>query len=174
MRRDVRSWIGKSVLALSALLVANGCKSDSGNPGDGGPTRADADAGGEVAGHDDGSAGVDGHGSADFQTVLAIFAQRCTICHDAKTNGLPHYPMLSLVAADAYAALVGVPADETCGGTRVVPGNADASYLMQKLTQDPPCFGLHMPRSFEIIPPQPLSADELGSIRSWINAGAPP
>jgi hypothetical protein len=45
---------------------------------------------------------------------------------------------------------------------------------MQKLTLDPPCSGLHMPRSFEIIPPAPLSADELGSIRAWINAGAPP
>jgi hypothetical protein len=172
----VRFWFAKSALALSFLLIANGCKSDAGNPDDGGSSHADAgtDAGGEVAGHDDGSAGVDGHGSADFQTVVAIFVQRCTVCHDARTTGLPHYPMLSLVAADAYAALVGVPADETCGGTRVVPGNADASYLMQKLTLDEPCFGMHMPRPFELVPPPPLSADELGSIRNWINAGAPP
>jgi hypothetical protein len=113
-------------------------------------------------------------GPADFQTVLAFFQERCTICHDAHTMGLPHYPQLSLTAADAYAALVNVPADEACGGMRVVPGDPTASYLMKKLTEDPPCNGLHMPRAFSLVTPDPVTPAQLYSLRRWIAAGAKP
>jgi hypothetical protein len=105
--------------------------------------------------------------------VLAIFASYCTNCHDASLGGLPTYPSLSLTAADAYGALVNKPADETCGGTRVVPGNPNASYLVQKLTQATPCDGQQMPRPFEIGPVHPLSSADIATITGWISAGAP-
>jgi hypothetical protein len=78
-----------------------------------------------------------------------------------------------LTAADAYGALVNHPADETCGGTRVVPGDPATSYLVQKLTQATPCDGLRMPRPFEIGPGIPLTADQISTITAWIAAGAP-
>jgi hypothetical protein len=121
-----------------------------------------------------GGAGGASGGGGGFAAVLDVFAAHCTNCHDATKQGLPTYPQLSLTAGDAYAALVNKPADETCGGTRVVPGNPGASYLMQKLTQDPPCDGLHMPRAFEVIAPPPLTSAELGAISGWISAGAGP
>jgi hypothetical protein len=105
--------------------------------------------------------------------VLAIFADRCVSCHDATLVGLPSYPQLSLTAGDAYGALVNHPADETCGGTRVVPGDPAASYLVQKITQTTPCSGLRMPRPFEIGPGVPLTAAQIATITQWITAGAP-
>ena len=136
---------------------------------------ADAGAGdAAVTGNDGGDAGSAEAGTGDFAAVLAIFAANCNSCHDATKVGLPTYPMLSLTAADAHAALVGHPADETCGGTRVVPGDPASSYLLKKLTEDPPCEGAHMPRPFEIGLPRPLTAAQLATISSWIAAGAPP
>jgi hypothetical protein len=48
----------------------------------------------------------------------------------------------------------------------VVPGNADASYLIQKLEQAKPAAGERMPPSAELEP------DRIARIRSWIAAGA--
>jgi hypothetical protein len=154
---------------IGIVVLSSGC-------GQGGAMIADG--GGRdtaVTGDDGGDASIAEAGSGDFADVLAIFAQRCTTCHDAtRTGGLPTYPALSLTAADAYAALVGQPADETCGGTLVVPGDPGSSYLVKKLTQDPPCDGMHMPRPFEVIMAPPLTAAQLATIANWIAAGAPP
>lgn len=109
-----------------------------------------------------------------YAAVQAIFDAHCVSCHDATKLGLPSYPSLSLVAADSYAALVGKPADQTCGGTRVVAGAPDASYLMAKLGASDPCSGEHMPRPFEIGPRLDLSGDEMETVRGWIAAGAKP
>jgi len=130
---------------------------DVGSPPDGGDVGSPPDGGG-----------------GDFAAVLSIFAARCVICHDPTKQGLPTYPQLPLTAAEAYAALVGHPADEACGGTRVVAGDPQASYLLQKLTHDTPCSGLRMPRSFEGPIAPPLSADQVAAITAWIAAGAPP
>jgi hypothetical protein len=74
----------------------------------------------------------------------------------------------------AYAAIVGqpAPADEACGGTLVVPGSPDSSYLYQKLASPTPCAGSQMPRGD--FGPQPLAGCELDLVRGWIVAGAPP
>jgi hypothetical protein len=93
-------------------------------------------------------------------------------CHDAAKSGLPSYPQLSLTPSDAYDALVGHPADETCGGTRVVAGDSAASYLIQKLTQTMPCDGAQMPAKFELLPAMPLTAAQIQVISSWIAGGA--
>jgi cytochrome c5 len=140
--------------------------------GQGAATIADGGGGDLAVTGDDGSAAD--AGSATFADVLAIFAERCTICHDANKMGLPTYPQLSLTAADAYGALVGQAADETCGGTLVVPGGPASSYLMKKLTQDAPCDGMRMPRPYEIIGAPPLTAAQLATISGWIAAGARP
>jgi hypothetical protein len=107
-----------------------------------------------------------------FADVQAIFDAHCTNCHDAQIMGIPSYPSLSLVAADAYAALVDKPADQVCGGQRVVPGAPEKSYLMLKIGPGNPCSGDHMPRPFEIGPRIDLSSAELETVRSWIAAGA--
>jgi hypothetical protein len=112
--------------------------------------------------------------TASFAEVQAIFDARCTNCHDASKQGLPFYPSLSLVHADAYAALVGKTADESCGGTRVVAGAPNQSYLMQKLGPGDPCDGSHMPTPFEVGPRRDLSSAELETVRSWIAGGAQP
>jgi len=85
---------------------------------------------------------------------------------------LPTYPELSLVAGDSKAYLVNQPALEACGGTYVVPGAPDQSYLIEKVSNANPCDGMRMPRPFEILPAQPLSPAEIATLRSWISAGA--
>jgi hypothetical protein len=106
--------------------------------------------------------------------VQAIFDARCVTCHDASKVGLPAFPSMPLTDGASHASLVNKPASETCGGTLVVPGNAAQSYLIQKLTNPTPCSGSRMPRPFEIGPVVPLSADQIATITSWIDAGAPP
>jgi hypothetical protein len=142
----------------------------SGSGGRGGQAGSpnDSGAGGIVDGG--GPGGADGGG---FAAVLTIFTDHCVLCHDATKLGTPAYPQLSLTAADAYDALVNRPADETCGGTRVVPNDPAASYLIQKLTQDNPCQGVRMPRPFEVLPVAPLPADQIAVISNWIAGGAP-
>lgn len=106
--------------------------------------------------------------------VQAVFDDRCIICHDAEKLGLPAYRDLPLTANASWAALVNQPADETCGGTLVVPGHPEQSYLVQKLTSDTPCEGERMPARYEQSPLVPLDPNQIETIRAWISEGAPP
>jgi hypothetical protein len=108
--------------------------------------------------------------------VQAIFDEYCVLCHDASKQNIPAFPALPLTADAAYAALVSQPAHEACGGTLVIPGDPDHSYLVHKLSDATPCEGDHMPRRFEGGPgPMPsLSDEELTTITEWIRAGAQP
>ncbi|MES1164958.1 MAG: hypothetical protein ABUR63_04320, partial [Verrucomicrobiota bacterium] len=144
----------------------------TGKGGGGGGHGGGAGRGGSGGAGAGGASGGQG-GGGDFSAVLAIFADHCVTCHDATKVGLPTYPQLSLTAADAHDALVGHPADETCGGIRVVAGDPASSYLIKKLTEATPCSGVRMPRPFEILPVAPLSADQIATISRWISAGAP-
>ncbi|HRI63815.1 MAG TPA: hypothetical protein PK156_06240 [Polyangium sp.] len=123
-------------------------------------------------------AGAGGGGSAPegtFANVQAIFNNRCVNCHDASLPpAIPYDPTLSLVPGDAYAALVNTPANATCGGTRVIPGAPDQSFLMKKIEPGTPCYGSHMPRPFEVGPALNLTATELQTIEAWISDGAMP
>jgi mono/diheme cytochrome c family protein len=107
-----------------------------------------------------------------FADVQAIFDGRCVICHDAQKLGLPSDPALPLTAGAAYDALVNRPALETCGGTLVVPGQPEQSYLFRKVVDTTPCFGLRMPHPFESLIMVPLTAAQLATIRTWIERGA--
>jgi hypothetical protein len=67
----------------------------------------------------------------------------------------------------AYDSLVSAEGSANCGGEiRVVPGNPDASLLVQKIT-DPTC-GERMPKDNE----DSLSPETVARIRAWISAGA--
>jgi hypothetical protein len=158
------------LLGLMGFLAACGGTTTS-TLGDATPKDASNDAGTPA---DSGGGGSDATtGGGDFASVQAIFTSRCIICHDKTKPGLPAYPALSLTEGDAYNALVNHPADAACGGKRVVPGDPNASFLVQKLTQTMPCFGSRMPRPFEVGPTVPLTADQIATITRWISSGAP-
>ena len=142
----------------------------SGSAGIGGASGSSGSAGSGALAGAGGLAGASGGPS--FVQVQAIFDNHCVLCHDKSKLGLPSYPALSLVQGDARTALVNRPALETCGGTYVVPGKPQQSYLIHKLSDNPPCEGARMPAGFEILKPPPLSGAELASITAWISAGA--
>ena len=118
------------------------------------------------------SDGADGGPPATLESVETVLAARCAIvgCHDA--DPLAASVMLDLRRGRVIASVVRVAAREADGGcgTRVVPGDAGASYLYQKLSSDTPCDGLRMPRCE--IGSCPLPDCEIEIIRRWINAGA--
>lgn len=100
------------------------------------------------------------------------FAPRCATaqCHDSAS----HAAALDMSSADiAYAALVGIAAAQSEGGTcgasglqRVKAGDPDNSLLMQKLDQTQTC-GSQMPLGSAA-----FTAPFLDPIRAWVNAGA--
>jgi hypothetical protein len=181
---------GASAGASGSVATAGGSSSSGGKGGVGGSVgvAGSAVAGGGVsnAGGDAGPAGSAGasgsgvsasgaagsSGGPSFAQVQVIFDSHCVLCHDKSKASLPSYPALSLVQSDSRAALVNRPALETCGGIYVVPGQPQQSYLIHKLSDNPPCEGVRMPAPFEIIKPPPLSAAELAAIAGWISAGA--
>ncbi|HET7543259.1 MAG TPA: hypothetical protein VFK05_25470 [Polyangiaceae bacterium] len=164
---------GASAGAAGSSTIAGGgsggvAGSSSGGGGSAGIAGSSAGAG--VPGGATGSAGA----GPTMRATQAIFDQHCTNCHYASEGHPPTYPGLPLTSDAAHAALVSQPADETCGGTRVVPFDSAHSYLFRKLADDTPCSGERMPRSFEVGPASPLSAAELETIRVWIDGGAQP
>ncbi len=90
-----------------------------------------------------------------------IFSKSCAFssCHgDGGNSGL-----LKLDPELSYAQLVNAAASEA-GKIRVVPGDPDGSYLVERLEH---------PDTAEVMPPgQPLDAAKLERIRSWIVDGA--
>jgi hypothetical protein len=99
-----------------------------------------------------------------------LFQPRCNAagCHDAggRAGGL------ELTPGASYAGLVNVPARNVGaveeGLVRVVPGDPGRSFLVAKLEAHlPVAWGVRMP-----IGRPPLSSEELGRVRAWIQAGA--
>jgi hypothetical protein len=123
-----------------------------------------------------GSGGGDGGIQTAFAPVQAIFDQYCVRCHDPahpQVLETPTFVEMPLVASDSYAALVGVAAHETCGGTRVVAGDPEHSYLYRKVADATPCNGARMPHGGMILP-QPLPDALIATIHDWIAGGARP
>ena len=148
---------------------------DAGEGGTGGEGGAHAGAGGTSAAGQSGASqgGASQGGAGTLAEVQAIFDAHCVTCHDKSKLGLPAYPALSLVAGDTRDSLVNRAATEPCGGTLVVPGAPQQSYLIRKLSDATPCEGSRMPRPFEIGTAPPLSSAEMTTIERWISAGAP-
>ncbi|HVY26165.1 MAG TPA: hypothetical protein VHB79_06415 [Polyangiaceae bacterium] len=159
--------------AGAAGAPEGGSHESSGGAVDGGAGQSGGQGGANAAG--EGGAGGTPGTSPEMAAVQAILDERCVNCHDRTLSGLPTYPELSLTAGDSYAALVDHRALQPCGGTRVVPGHPEQSYLVAKLTQDTPCDGARMPTPFEpFLPFIPLTDEQMATITAWINAGAPP
>lgn len=113
-----------------------------------------------------------GTGGISYATVTQVFTARCAFggCHNSATRS----GGLSLTEPEGYGSLVNVPSTQAFNGTsildRVEPGFPDASYLYQKVLGDPGISGERMP----LTPASPLTNDEIGLLRSWIEEGALP
>jgi hypothetical protein len=94
-----------------------------------------------------------------------VFAPTCALsasCHggDAPKEGLD-------LSAAIWAHIVNRPASQVPEQMLVVPGDPDASYLYQKVTQPVPAKGVRMPNASP-----PLEARALSALREWIRLGA--
>lgn len=104
--------------------------------------------------------------SGDVQPILTA---SCTAnnCHDAtgpKKN-------LNLEAGSTYSNTVNVEAEECNDGRiRVIPGDPENSYLMQKVLGVDMCSGVQMPQSGG--PGKGLTEAEWATIWAWICQGA--
>lgn len=139
----------QTLLALCALAQIAGC---AGN-GDG------LDANGRPIS----SGGGGGTLTPDFDSIQAnVFTPICTQCH----VGANAPQGLRLDAANSYGALVGVASSEQPGLLRVRPGDAAASYLIQKLEGNA-AVGGRMPLDQPALPNSTILV-----IREWIDSGA--
>jgi hypothetical protein len=112
-----------------------------------------------------GSGGVVGPLAPTFDSIQAnVFDQVCVHCH----SGASAPANLRLDAANSYASLVGVPSAERSNVLRVAPGDANNSYLIQKV-EGTAGVGERMPAG---LPPLPQS--DINIIRQWIGDGALP
>ena len=101
--------------------------------------------------------------ASTWTEVLAVFAAKCNSCHGASALG----GLGGLNDSDAgYTALVGAVAAGCSAKTLVVAGDADSSYLVEKMEQSSPSCGSKMPLGTT------MTATELATIRSWIGGGA--
>lgn len=138
------------LVALAGLLVACG--------GGEGPTSPGGNNGNPGGGNNEPSIKADPSFAGD---IVPIFGRNgCTAsgCH-----GAPGEAGLNLATAP-YAALVNVPSTQT-GEIRVIPGNANDSYLVKKL-EGRASVGVRMPVGGS------LGSADLQNIRNWINQGA--
>jgi hypothetical protein len=99
-----------------------------------------------------------------------VFDQSCTTagCHNPQAAAAG----LILTAGASFDALVGVepstPAAAQAGLLRVQPFDPEGSFLLIKVLEPGPGQGSRMPQGAD-----PLSADQIQTIRDWIEAGAP-
>jgi hypothetical protein len=94
-------------------------------------------------------------GEVDFATeVRPIFASRCFQCHGPDQQK-------SSLRVDSRAELL----DGGDSGPAIVPGEPDASYLIDLVSSDDP--DVRMPPTGE-----PLTAEQISRLRQWIHEGA--
>jgi hypothetical protein len=96
--------------------------------------------------------------------IQPIFNKSCAFanCHDASAAA-----GLDLSTGKAYANLVNVASTNDPAKVRVIPNDADSSYLYIKIIGNPGDGTLRMP-----IGGNPLSDNEIQLIKNWIDAGA--
>ena len=102
-------------------------------------------------------------GESAFQRIQnMIFTPHCASCHSGFFA--PH--RLRLDTHNSYRSLVGVRSAEVPSLERVKSGDADASYLVQKV-EGQAAIGMRMPAG-----KPPLSSEDIDLIRRWIAEGA--
>lgn len=99
--------------------------------------------------------------------VQPIFTKRCASggCHSFATR----QANLVLTARESYDYLVNVAAGGAAGAIRVVPFDADNSWLVTMIGPDDAARGGH-PRMPLAAPP--LTPNQIATIVNWINRGA--
>ena len=90
----------------------------------------------------------------------------CIQCHT--DEGRVPAGNLVLLEGRSYQQLVGRPVVGKAGETRVIPGDADNSYMVRKLEGGPDIVGERMPRSNGPY----LTEGQMIVIRRWISEGA--
>ena len=102
--------------------------------------------------------------SPSFATnIVEIFNRTGCSAGQCHGNGLAGLTLSD--AATSYANLVGIPAANCTGETRVIAGDATNSYLMKKVQGTQAC-GNRMP------PGGQLDNIDIGNLTNWINQGA--
>lgn len=95
--------------------------------------------------------------------IQPIFNSNCAIsgCHSNASKSAN----LSLASGEAYDNLVNVNSTQNSSKKRVVPGDAENSYLVIKIEANQPGIS-KMP------PSGSLSSNQIQLIKNWINKGA--
>ena len=102
-----------------------------------------------------------------FETTDSAGRVACTNCH---TNvGRNPSGGMNLVHNLAYDQLVNVPSARKPGAIRIIPGDPENSYLVQKLEGRPDIVGLRMPFSGAPF----LTDGQMLILKRWIAIGAP-
>jgi mono/diheme cytochrome c family protein len=102
-----------------------------------------------------------------FQTTDSSGRTRCLQCHTS--TGRNPAGGLNLNPEGAYEQLVNAASVGKPGAIRVIPGNPDASYLIQKLEGAAGIVGRRMPTTG----PPFLTDGQIKIVRRWIAIGAP-
>jgi hypothetical protein len=92
--------------------------------------------------------------------------KNCTACHSS--IGRTPAGGMSLDHAVAYDSIVNVASNRKPGAVRIVPGDADGSYLVQKVEGASGIVGVRMPQGGPY-----LSDGQILILRRWIQLGAP-
>ena len=144
------------------LLLLGSCSSQSAATHDSGPAETIAPTPAICA-----SADASGDSTRPtFAVIQQIFLENCVTCHTLGSD-------LNLSPGVAWGNLIGKapPAAESCGGTLVIPGDPNGSYLYEKVSSDHPCFGFRMPRTE--FGSGALPECLIALVRQWILTGAP-
>ncbi len=97
------------------------------------------------------------------QDIQSIFNSNCTLagCHDATAQA-----GLNLTQGQAYANIVNVDSTQDPSKKRVLPNDAENSYIVIKI-EGRQTTGGRMPLNRN-----PLSSTQIQNIKNWINRGA--
>jgi hypothetical protein len=102
-----------------------------------------------------------------FETSDSSGRTPCVQCHTAV--GRNPAGGLNLTSGNSYAALINAASLQRLGALRVIPGNPEASYLIQKLEGAAGIAGRRMPFNG----PPYLTDGQILVIKRWIEIGAP-
>jgi hypothetical protein len=101
-----------------------------------------------------------------FNTTDSAGRAACINCHNAANARFA--ANLNLTDGVSYAQLVNAASTGKAGAIRVIPGDPDNSYLIQKLAGAPGIVGDRMPRTGGPF----LTSGQIDVIRRWIELGA--
>ena len=99
--------------------------------------------------------------------VQPILTATCAGCHSPGGGADRFGIALQLTADVSYGLLVNQPSVLGSELTLVVPGEAASSFLLEKVSSNPPSIGDRMPRFAPA-----LSLAQIDLIRDWIKQGA--